>query len=133
MSTPYGNSHGLDLSKWPPAKAVWLEFSRYCPQFAVSGSEQAFSKFVRTHKDELHAGGVVVRLQNGTWLGHPEKFRTSIMAKLAGQSLSPLKRKPPKKAPAKKPAAKAAAKPAAKAPAKKAPAKKAAAKKSEKK
>jgi hypothetical protein len=94
MAKPYANSHGFDLTGWRPAKAEWLEFSQDCPQFGISGSEQAFSKFVRTHKDELHAAGVVVRLSNGTWLGHPDGFRKSIMAKLAGQSLLRLKRKP---------------------------------------
>ena len=93
MAKPYANSLGYDLTGWPPAKAVWLEFSQDCPQFAVSGSEQAFSKFVRTHKDELHAAGVIVRLANSTWLGHPTRFREAIMAKLAGGSLPPLKRK----------------------------------------
>jgi len=99
MTTPYANAHDFDLTGWPPAKAVWLQFSKDCPQFHISGSEQAFSKFVRTHKDELHAAGVVVRLSNGTWLGHPEKFRESIMAKLAGRSLPPLKGKPVLRAP----------------------------------
>ena len=93
MAKPYANSHGFDLTGWRPAKAEWLEFSQDCPQFTVSGSEQAFSKFVRTHKDELHAAGVVVRLSNGSWLGHPTRFRDAIMAKLAGRSLAPLKRK----------------------------------------
>ena len=51
----HANSYGFDLTDWRPAKAIWLEFSQACPQFAVSGSEQALSKFVRTHKDELHA------------------------------------------------------------------------------
>ena len=88
--TAYSNTHSFDLTAWQPGKAIWLEFSQECPQFAVSGSEQAFSKFVRTHKDELHAGGVIVRLSNGTWLSHPERFRESIMAKLAGRSLPPL-------------------------------------------
>ena len=88
--TAYSNTHSFDLTAWQPAKAFWLRFSQECPQFAVSGSEQAFSKFVRTHKDELHAGGVIVRLSNGTWLGHPERFRESIMAKLAGRSVPPL-------------------------------------------
>ena len=91
--TAYSNTHSFALTAWQPAKGFWLRFSQECPQFAVSGSEQAFSKFVRTHKDELHAGGVIVRLSNGTWLGHPERFRESIMAKLAGRSLPPLKRK----------------------------------------
>jgi hypothetical protein len=92
MAKPYANSHGFDLTSWQPAKGVWLEFSQDCPQFTVSGSEQAFSKFVRTHKEELHAAGVVVRLSNGTWLGHPTRFREAIMAKLAGRSVPPLKR-----------------------------------------
>ena len=34
--------------------------------------------------------GSIVRLSNGTWLSHPERFRESIMAKLAGRSLPPL-------------------------------------------
>lgn len=97
MAKHYANMHGFDLTAWPPAKAVWLEFSQDCPQFGISGSDQAFSKFVRRHKDELHTAGVVVRLSNGTWLGHPERFRESIMAKLAGSSLPPLKRKMAKK------------------------------------
>jgi hypothetical protein len=94
MTNAYSNIHGFDLTGWRPAKGVWLEFSQDCPQFAVSGSEQAFYKFVRTNKNELHAAGVVVRLSNGTWLGHPERFRKSIMAKLSGQFLPPLKLKP---------------------------------------
>ena len=76
--TAYSNIHGFDLAPWPPAKAIWLKFSQECPQFDVSGTEQAFSKFVRTHKDELHAGGVIVRLGNSTWLGHPTRFREAI-------------------------------------------------------
>ena len=88
----YSNIHGFDLTDWPPAKAVWLKFSEDCPQFGVSGSEQAFSKFVRTHKDELHGAGSVVRLSNGTWLGHPEKFREAILAKLSGRALPALRR-----------------------------------------
>jgi hypothetical protein len=98
MTTTYANTYGFDLTTWSPAKAVWLEFSKDCPQFAVSGSEQAFSKFVRANKEDLHAAGAIVRLSNGTWLGHPERLRESIMAKLAGRSMPPLKRKPPKKA-----------------------------------
>jgi hypothetical protein len=97
MTTRYADTCRSDVTTWPLAKAEWLEFSNVCPQFAVSGSEQAFSKFIRAHKDELHAAGVVVRLSNGTWLGHPERFREAIMAKLAGRSLPPLKRKPAKK------------------------------------
>ena len=88
----FANTHGFDLTDWRPAKAVWLEFSQACPQFAVSGSEQAFSKFIRTHRDELHAAGVVVRLSNATWLGYPVKFREAILSKLAGRSLPPLRR-----------------------------------------
>jgi len=88
------NIYDLDLTSWPPAKAIWLHFSKDCPQFAVSGSEQAFSKFLRANKDELHAAGVIVRLANSTWLGHPTRFREAIMAKLAGRSVPPLKRKP---------------------------------------
>ena len=94
MTAIYANSYGFDLTGWRPAKAVWLDFSSDYPQFTVSGSEQAFSKFVRTHKEELHAAGVVVRLSNGTWLGHPTRFREAIMAKLSGRSVPPLKRKP---------------------------------------
>lgn len=88
----FGNVHGFDLTDWPPAKAIWLRFNQDCPQFGVSGTEHAFSKFVRTYRDELHAAGVVVRLRNSTWLGHPIRFREAIAAKLSGQSLSPLRR-----------------------------------------
>ena len=88
----YSNTHGLDLTDWPPAKAIWLEFSQACPQFNLSGSEQAASKFIRTHKDELHAAGVIVRLSNSTWLGHPVRFRGAILAKLSGCSLPALRR-----------------------------------------
>ena len=88
----YANTHGFDLTDWRPAKAIWLEFSQNCPQFNLSGSEQAVSKFIRTHKDELHAAGVVARLSNSTWLGHPVKFREAILAKLSGRSLPPLRR-----------------------------------------
>ena len=94
----HANSYGFDLTDWRPAKAIWLEFSQACPQFAVSGSEQALSKFVRTHKDELHAAGVVVRLSNSTWLGHPVKFREAVLAKLSGRSLPPLRRTPLRRA-----------------------------------
>jgi hypothetical protein len=94
----YANTHGFDLTDWRPAKAIWLEFSQACPQFDVSGSDQAVSKFIRTHKDELHAAGVVVRLSNSTWLGHPVKFRAAILAKLSGRSLPPLRRAPMRRA-----------------------------------
>ncbi len=88
----YANTLGLDLTDWRPAKAIWLEFSQACPQFNLSGSEQAASKFIRTHRDELHTAGVVVRLSNSTWLGHPVRFREAILAKLSGCSLPPLRR-----------------------------------------
>lgn len=88
----YSNVYSADILDWPVAKGVWLAFSQDCPQFGISGTEQAFSKFIRTHRDELHAAGVVVRLSNSTWLGHPTRFREAIAAKLAGRSLQPLRR-----------------------------------------
>ena len=33
MPTKCANIYNLDLTAWMPAKAVWLRFSRDCPQF----------------------------------------------------------------------------------------------------
>ena len=43
----FGNIYNLDLAHWPPARALWLKTSQDYPQFGMSGSEQAFSKFIR--------------------------------------------------------------------------------------
>ena len=85
----YANVYGLDLTTWRPARALWLELAQQHRQFGLSGTPQGFSKFIRRRGDELHRAGYVVRMQNGTWLGHPE-FPAAVITLKSGGKLVPL-------------------------------------------
>jgi hypothetical protein len=87
----YANVYGLDLTTWRPARALWLELAQQHRQFGLSGTPQGFSKFIRRRGDEMHAAGVVVRMQNGTWLGHPLGFPPAVITLKTGGKLAPLK------------------------------------------
>jgi hypothetical protein len=84
----YANVYGLDLTTWRPARALWLELAQQHRQFGLSGTPQGFSKFIRRRGDELHRAGYVVRMQNGTWLGHPE-FPAAVIAEKRRQTRAP--------------------------------------------
>jgi hypothetical protein len=87
----FANDYGLDTSRFVPFVPLFQEIVKDHPAHQLGGRHpNAGSKFLNHHGVELHAAGVVVRLQSGTWLADPARLPAAVLLLKTGGTLEPL-------------------------------------------